>query len=106
MDRDGHKIGHGGDVYYMCPGTNYGKFFCIGVQRALDAGAEAIHLEEPEFWDRAGYSAGFKREWKSYYHWSIGSNYVLQVSTNLLNWSPVSTSSVPVSGTIILTNVS
>ncbi|HXI73195.1 MAG TPA: hypothetical protein VNN22_22890 [Verrucomicrobiae bacterium] len=67
-DRDGHKIGHGGDVYYMCPGTNYGKFLCVGVQRALDAGAEAIHLEEPEFWDRAGYSEGFKREWKAYYH--------------------------------------
>jgi hypothetical protein len=66
-DRNGNKIGHGGDVYYMCPGTNYGKFLCVGVQRALDAGAEAIHLEEPEFWDRAGYSDGFKREWKSYY---------------------------------------
>jgi hypothetical protein len=67
-ERDGHKIGHGGDVYYMCPGTNYGNFLCVGVQRALDAGAEAIHLEEPEFWDRAGYSDGFKREWKNYYH--------------------------------------
>jgi hypothetical protein len=67
-DRNGNKIGHGGDVYYMCPGTNYGKFLCVGVQRALDAGAEAIHLEEPEFWDRAGYSEGFKREWRNYYH--------------------------------------
>ncbi len=67
-DRDGNKIGHGGDVYYMSPGTNYGKFLCVGVQRALDAGAEAIHLEEPEFWDRAGYSEGFKREWRNYYH--------------------------------------
>src|SRR6202453_1290266 len=67
-DRNGNKIGHGGDVYYMCPGENYGKFLCVGVQRALDAGAEAIHLEEPEFWDRAGYSEGFKREWRIYYH--------------------------------------
>ena len=67
-ERNGSKIGHGGDVYYMCPGTNYGKFLSVGVQRALDAGAEAIHLEEPEFWDRAGYSEGFKREWQSYYH--------------------------------------
>jgi hypothetical protein len=67
-DRDGNKIGHGGDVYYMCPGTNYGKFLCVGVKRALDAGAEAIYLEEPEFWDRAGYSEGFKREWRDYYH--------------------------------------
>ncbi len=28
--RDGKKISHGGDVYYMCPGTNYGKFLCVG----------------------------------------------------------------------------
>ena len=30
-------------------------------------GVEAVHLEEPEFWARAGYSEGFKREWKSYF---------------------------------------
>jgi hypothetical protein len=67
-ERNGHKIVHGGDVYYMCPGINFGKFLCVGVQRALDAGASAIDLEEPEFWDRAGYSEGFQREWKAYYH--------------------------------------
>ena len=66
-DRRGEKISHGGDVYYMCPGTNFGKFLSVGVQRALDAGAEAIHLEEPEFWVRAGYSEGFKREWRNFY---------------------------------------
>ncbi len=66
-ERDGQKVSHGGDVYYMCPGTNYGKFLCVGVQRALDAGAAAIHLEEPEFWVRSGYSEGFKREWHNYY---------------------------------------
>ena len=33
-----------------------------------------------------------------------GSNYVLQVSTNLLNWDPISTSAIPVSGTINVTN--
>jgi len=37
-DRHGDKVSHGGDVYYMCPGTNYGKFLAAGVQRALDAG--------------------------------------------------------------------
>jgi len=65
---DGRKSSHGGDVYYMCPSTNFGKFLCVGVQRALDAGTEAIHLEEPEFWVNAGYSEGFKREWRMYYH--------------------------------------
>ena len=66
-DRGGKKISHGGDVYYMCPGTNYGKFLCQGIQRALDAGTEAVHLEEPEFWVHGGYSEGFKREWRAYY---------------------------------------
>ncbi len=66
-DSAGRKVGHGGDVYYMSPGKNYGKFLCVGVQRALDAGANAIHLEEPEFWVRSGWSEGFKREWKEYY---------------------------------------
>jgi hypothetical protein len=69
-DRNGRPHQHGGssDVFYMCPGTNYGKYLCVGVQRALDAGAEAIHLEEPEFWVQDGYSTGFKREWRNYYH--------------------------------------
>jgi len=66
-ERNGQKISHGGDIYYMCPGTNFGKFLSLGIQRALDAGAEAIHLEEPEFWVRGGYSEGFKREWRSFY---------------------------------------
>ena len=66
-DRKGEKISHGGDVYYMCPGTNFGKFLSVGVQRALDAGVEAVHLEEPEFWVRGGYSEGFKREWRAFY---------------------------------------
>ena len=33
-----------------------------------------------------------------------GSNYVVQTSTNVLNWSPVSTSTIPVSGSINLSN--
>ena len=65
---NGEKIGHGGDVYYMSPGKNYGKFLSVGVRRALEAGVEAVHLEEPEFWVGGGYGAGFKREWQDYYH--------------------------------------
>ncbi len=65
---NGHKISHGGDVYYMSPGESFGRFLSVGVGRALDAGAEGIHLEEPEFWVRAGWSQGFRREWQAYYH--------------------------------------
>jgi hypothetical protein len=67
VNRDGSRRGHGGDVWYMSPGIDYGKYLCRGIQRALDAGAEAIHLEEPEFWVSAGYEEHFKKEWKAYY---------------------------------------
>ena len=69
----GKVISHGGDVYYMSPGESFGKFLCLGVKRAMDAGAEAIHLEEPEFWVRGGYSEGFKREWKALLQAKTGS---------------------------------
>ncbi|MDG3007038.1 hypothetical protein [Paludisphaera mucosa] len=67
MDRNGKVISHGGDVYYMCPGPTYGTYLAQNVLRAIDAGVEAIHLEEPEFWARAGYGEGFKRAWREHY---------------------------------------
>lgn len=67
MQADGKQILHGVDVPYMSPGENYGKYLTGGVKRALDAGAQAIHLEEPESWARGGWEENFKREWKAYY---------------------------------------
>jgi hypothetical protein len=67
MDRNGKHILHGKDVPYMSSGETYGKYLTVGVKRAPDAGAEAIHLEEPEFWARGGYEENFRREWKSFY---------------------------------------
>ncbi len=66
----GKLILHGGNpnIPYISPGENYGNYLTVGVKRALDAGAQAIHLEEPEFWARAGWEENFKREWQSYYH--------------------------------------
>lgn len=66
---DGKLILHGGsrDIPYISPGENYGKYLTVGVKRALDAGAQAIHLEEPEFWARGGWEENFKREWQAYY---------------------------------------
>jgi hypothetical protein len=37
------------------------------IKRVIDAGIDAIYLEEPEFWARSGYSEAFKKEWKEYY---------------------------------------
>jgi hypothetical protein len=67
MQADGKQILHGADVPYISPGENYGKYLTLGVKRALDAGAVAIHLEEPVFWARGGWEENFKREWMSYY---------------------------------------
>ena len=66
--KSGETIGHGRDVYYISPGEDYGRYLCEGVKRALDAGAEAIHLEEPEYWVRAGWSGSFKRQWQKFYN--------------------------------------
>ena len=55
-ESDGKLILHGGNaqIPYISPGENYGNYLTVGVKRALDAGAQAIHLEEPEFWKVLG----------------------------------------------------
>ena len=69
QESDGKLILHSGrEVPYIAPSVSYGKYLSRGVLRALDAGAEAIYLEEPEFWARAGWSDSFKKEWQSYYN--------------------------------------
>ena len=69
QEKSGKLILHGGrEVPYVSPSLAYGRFLAQGAEKAIDAGAEAIYLEEPEFWARAGWSESFKREWQSYYH--------------------------------------
>lgn len=64
----GDTIWHGHMVPYIVPSMNFIKYLKeCHVKRAIDAGAEAIFMEEPEFWARSGYSDAFKREWKEYY---------------------------------------
>lgn len=58
----------GRDVPYIAPSEAYGKYLSAGVLKALDAGAEAVYLEEPEFWAEAGWSKSFQRSWSEYYH--------------------------------------
>ncbi|MBN2329736.1 MAG: hypothetical protein JXR73_21525 [Candidatus Omnitrophica bacterium] len=68
VQRNGEMIMHGPGVPYMVPTTSYVEYLKSLVKIAIDEGVEAIHLEEPEFWNRGGYSEGFKREWQAYYH--------------------------------------
>ena len=69
QEKSGKLILHSGrEVPYIAPTESYGKYLSEGVGRALDAGAQAIYLEEPEFWARAGWSDAFKSEWQAFYH--------------------------------------
>ena len=64
----GDTIWHGHMVPYIVPSMNFIKYMKEKViKRVIDAGIDAIFLEEPEFWARSGYSDAFKREWKEYY---------------------------------------
>ena len=62
-----HGLGQGHDMFYMMPSKTYARYLSEGLKRVVDAGALAIHLEEPEFWVRGGYGEGFKREWAEFY---------------------------------------
>lgn len=68
VQQDGDTIWHGTMVPYIVPTQNYLKYIKENhVKRVIDAGIDAIFMEEPEFWARAGYSESFKQEWKKYY---------------------------------------
>ena len=64
----GDTIWHGRLIPYIVPTVNYLKYFKERhIKPVIDAGIDAIFLEEPEFWARAGYSESFKQEWEDYY---------------------------------------
>lgn len=68
VTRNGDTIWHGYMVPYIVPTDNYLKYIEEEhVKRVIDAGIDAIFMEEPEFWARAGYSDAFKKAWKKYY---------------------------------------
>ncbi len=68
VQMNGDTIWHGRMVPYIVPTENYLSYFKEKhIKRVIDAGVDAIFLEEPEFWARSGYSDAFKREWKDYY---------------------------------------
>lgn len=64
----GDTIWHGRMVPYIVPSENFLNYLKERhISRVIDAGIDAIFMEEPEFWARAGYSDAFKKEWKDYY---------------------------------------
>jgi len=66
---DGTQRLHGPRVPYIAPEKAFGDYLSKEiVERGLEAGAEGVVLEEPEFWADAGWSKSFQREWADYYH--------------------------------------
>ena len=64
----GDTIWHGRMVPYIVPSKNFLRYMKEKhVKRVIDAGIDAIFMEETEFWMRGGYSEAFKREWQEYY---------------------------------------
>lgn len=66
---DGSPIlhGHSTDIPYMVPTFGFTEYLVQKLRPVIGLGVEGIHLEEPEFWARAGYSESFKREWQAFF---------------------------------------
>ena len=67
QDRKGERIIHGVSIPYMVPTVEFAGYLSRKLCRLVDAGIEAIHMEEPEFWDAGGYSPAFQREYEAFY---------------------------------------
>ena len=52
---------------YMVPAVSFTDYLTEKLKVAVDAGVEAIHVEEPEFLNDGGYSEAFKREYRLFY---------------------------------------
>jgi len=66
--RNGERIDHGNAIFYIVPTESYTTYLKALAERAIDAGVDALHLEEPEFWVRGGYSESFKALWQAHYN--------------------------------------
>lgn len=66
--RNGQNIEHcTPEIPYMVPTISFSEYLTELIKPAIDAGIEAIHLEEPEYWSFGGHADAFKREYEFYY---------------------------------------
>jgi len=65
--KNGQIVWHSEGMPYAVPTESYINYIKSLVKKAIDAGATAIYLEEPEFFAKAGYSDSFKKEWVDFY---------------------------------------
>ncbi|MDR2041414.1 MAG: hypothetical protein LBP98_03760 [Tannerella sp.] len=64
----GDTVWHGELTPYLVPTKNFLKYLKEEhIKKVIDAGIDAIYLEEPEYFAYSGYSEAFKREYEEYY---------------------------------------
>jgi hypothetical protein len=86
VTQNGDTIWHGHMVPYIVPSMNFLKYLKEKhIKRVIDAGIDAIYMEEPEFWMRGGYSDAFKREWQDYYGFAWRAQHESPENTYLAN---------------------
>ncbi len=67
-DREGRTVLHNPGIPCMVPTDAFGDYLTEKLKKGVDAGVLAIHLEEPEFWNRSGYSPAFRSAYEAMYH--------------------------------------
>lgn len=67
--KSGRLFMHGDSttVGYNVPSPEYVEYIKRLMDPAIEAGVQGIYLEEPEYWAKAGWSEGFKKEWQRFY---------------------------------------
>ncbi|SFU74869.1 hypothetical protein SAMN05216480_1197 [Pustulibacterium marinum] len=86
VQQDGEDIMHGPVNPYVVPVPSFLKYLKEEVvKKAIDNGITTIYLEEPEFWNYAGYSDPFKKEWQAYYGFPWRAQHTSPENTYLSN---------------------
>ena len=87
VNMEGDTLWHDKRVIpYLVPSGSFIKYMNeVHIKRVIDAGIDAIYLEEPEFWARAGYSEAFKREWENFYGFPWQPQHISPENTYLSN---------------------
>ena len=67
--KDGRLFMHGDSttIGYNVPTAAYVEYLKRKVTPAIEAGARAVFMEEPEYWAQSGWSPAFKLAWQDFY---------------------------------------
>lgn len=85
-DKFGKYIFHGPNIPFMVPTVSFNNYILTKITPILETGIDAIHIEEPYFFVKSGYSKAFKKEWEMYFkspyispHKDVNSQYLSSI---------------------------